>query len=64
MRQSGKSFGDPLVVLIVAPNELGSVRIAVVAGRSVGGAVLRNRAKRICGPTWTQYYLAWPWDGT
>jgi ribonuclease P protein component len=47
VRQSGKSYSHPLVVLIAAPNELGIIRIAVVAGRSVGGAVLRNRAKRL-----------------
>jgi ribonuclease P protein component len=30
----------------VAPNELDQVRVGVVAGRSVGTAVRRNRAKR------------------
>ena len=47
VRQTGKSFSHPLVVLIAAPNELGQVRIAVAAGRSVGGAVVRSRAKRL-----------------
>jgi len=46
VRRSGRSFAHPLVVLIVRPNELESVRIGVSAGRSVGNAVQRNRAKR------------------
>ncbi len=29
------------------PNELDQVRVAVAAGRSVGGAVVRSRAKRL-----------------
>jgi ribonuclease P protein component len=32
--------------LIVAPNGLKEVRVGVAAGRSVGNAVRRNRAKR------------------
>ena len=35
------------MVLIIMPNELGRSRFAVSAGRSVGKAVQRNRAKRI-----------------
>lgn len=34
-------------MLIVLPNELGKVRVAVSASRKVGGAVQRNRAKRV-----------------
>jgi ribonuclease P protein component len=33
-------------VLIVDPNPEGGLRIGISAGRSVGNAVLRNRAKR------------------
>lgn len=46
MRRVGKSYAHPLVVLIVDPNPEGGLRIGVTAGRSVGNAVLRNRAKR------------------
>jgi ribonuclease P protein component len=35
-----------LVVLVAAPNDADISRIAVAAGRSVGSAVQRNRAKR------------------
>lgn len=46
VRRIGKSYAHPLVVLLVAPNELEQVRIGVVAGRAVGTAVHRNRSKR------------------
>ncbi len=47
VRQSGKSYPHPLVVLLALPNESDSVRIGIAAGRSVGNAVVRNRAKRL-----------------
>jgi ribonuclease P protein component len=47
VRRSGKSFPHPLVVLICAQNDLEQTRIGVAAGRSVGNAVARNRAKRV-----------------
>ncbi|MFU8771528.1 MAG: ribonuclease P protein component [Anaerolineales bacterium] len=43
----GKSYAHPLMVLIVRRNQDGPTRIAVSAGRSVGKAVQRNRAKRL-----------------
>ena len=47
VRRLGKSYAHPLLVLVALPNELGSSRFAVSAGRSVGNAVQRNRAKRL-----------------
>ncbi len=47
VRRFGKSYAHPLVVLIVYPNGLEQPRIGVSAGRSVGNAVQRNRAKRL-----------------
>jgi ribonuclease P protein component len=48
VRRSGKSFTHPLMVLLVhGSSELQKVRVGVTAGRSVGGAVYRNRAKRL-----------------
>lgn len=61
VRRSGKSYAHPLVVLIVQAHEQrGSppgtgaalknqprVRVGVAAGRTVGSAVYRNRAKRL-----------------
>lgn len=47
VRRLGKSYAHPLVVLIALPNEQGGLRIGVAAGRSLGNAVERNRAKRL-----------------
>ncbi|MGC1378503.1 MAG: ribonuclease P protein component [Anaerolineales bacterium] len=45
VRNSGKSYAHPLVVLVAIPSA--TLRVGVTAGRSVGGAVQRNRAKRL-----------------
>ncbi|GAB4503063.1 MAG: ribonuclease P protein component [Anaerolineales bacterium] len=47
VRRTGKSYAHPLVVLVVHASEAPRVRVGVTAGRSVGGAVLRNRSKRL-----------------
>ena len=47
VRRFGQSFAHPLVVLIYLPNNKEYSRFAVSAGRSVGNAVQRNRAKRL-----------------
>jgi ribonuclease P protein component len=50
VRRSGKSYAHPLVVLIALESEESGrsrVRVGVTAGRTVGTAVTRNRAKRI-----------------
>jgi len=47
VRQSGKSFAHPLIVLIAETNQEETSRVGVSAGRSVGNAVDRNRAKRL-----------------
>lgn len=47
VRRNGKSYAGPLIVLIVRANETSALRVGVAAGRTVGGAVQRNRAKRL-----------------
>jgi ribonuclease P protein component len=54
VRRSGKSYAHPLVVLIVqaydkrsGPMDQPRVKVGVAAGRTVGTAVYRNRAKRL-----------------
>jgi ribonuclease P protein component len=47
VRRFGKSYAHPLLVLVKLPNELDTSRFGVAAGRSVGSAVRRNRAKRL-----------------
>lgn len=44
--QQGRAFAHPLVILRVRPNGLEQSRAAFVAGKKVGNAVTRNRAKR------------------
>jgi ribonuclease P protein component len=49
VRQQGRSWPHRLLVLIVQPrleNSLDPPRVAVVAGKRLGGAVVRNRLKR------------------
>ena len=46
VRQEGRSLANAILVLGFQPNYLEHNRIAVIAGRSVGGAVQRNFAKR------------------
>ena len=47
VRQYGKNYAHPLIVLIVAPNNLEWARFGITAGRSIGNAVQRNRSKRL-----------------
>ncbi len=46
VRREGSAFAHPLVVLLYLPNGGQQTRAAVIATRSVGKAVQRNRAKR------------------
>ena len=43
----GKSYVHPHVVLYVAKNRTGQTRIGLTATKKVGGAVQRNRARRV-----------------
>jgi ribonuclease P protein component len=47
VRLQGKSFAHPLIVLILLPSSIAETRFAVTAGRSLGNAIQRNRAKRL-----------------
>jgi ribonuclease P protein component len=44
--RDGQRLDGPLFLLLAAPNELGFTRLGLAAGRRVGGAAARNRAKR------------------
>lgn len=47
VRRLGRSNAHPLLVLAALQSDFpGPTRIAVIAGKSIGGAVQRNRAKR------------------
>ena len=45
--RSGKSYAHPLVVLFVLASDAPGIRVGVAAGRRVGNAVRRNRARRL-----------------
>ncbi len=64
VRRSGKSYAHPLVVLIVSRNEIDRLRVGVSAGRSVGSAVARNRAKRLLRACMAEFIPDLPcgWD--
>lgn len=47
VRQTGKSFAHPLAVLVIQTSESKNLRVGVTAGKNVGSAVQRNRAKRL-----------------
>jgi len=46
VRNEGRSYAHKSLVLGILTNEITQNRIAVIAGRTVGGAVQRNLAKR------------------
>lgn len=47
VRSRGRSWSSRLVVVIVLPNDLGRNRYGFAAGKRLGNAVRRNRAKRV-----------------
>lgn len=47
VRNQGKSFAHPLVVLVKLRSVDASLRIGISTSRAVGNAVQRNRAKRL-----------------
>ena len=47
VRRFGKSYAHPLLVLVVQAADGAALRVGVAAGRTVGNAVKRNRAKRL-----------------
>lgn len=46
VKQEGESVANSLAILVRKSNDLQTIRYAVIASRSVGGAVQRNRCRR------------------
>ncbi len=47
VRQGGRSWAHPLVILSAVRNTLDHPRIGLVVSRKLGGAVQRNRVRRV-----------------
>lgn len=62
--EEGRTWAHPMLVLTARPNGLGSSRVGVVAGRRIGSAVFRNRAKRLMREAARRLYpqMAVGWD--
>lgn len=60
----GKSQVHPLLVTYVSRNRLGSNRLGMTASKKVGGAVQRNRARRVIREAYRllEPRLALGWD--
>lgn len=57
VRRTGKSYAHPLAILVISPNDLTISRFGVTAGREMGNAVRRNRAKRRLREALRRYML-------
>jgi ribonuclease P protein component len=55
VRREGHSWSHRLLVLVACRNELQLTRVGVTASRGVGGAVERNRARRLMREAWRMY---------
>ena len=64
VRREGRSWTHWLLVLVACPNALDWTRVGVAAGKRVGSAVVRNRAKRLLREAMRQYAprLRTGWD--
>lgn len=51
----GKSYQDPALVTIVLKNRAGICRMGITTGKKIGGAVQRNRARRIIRAAFVEY---------
>ena len=45
--KKGKSFVSPFFVIYIVKNRRGGIHLGITAGKKIGGAVKRNRAKRV-----------------
>ncbi len=58
VRKEGPSFAHKTIVFVYLPNQEEENRVAIIAGRAVGGAVQRNFAKRRLRSAYQSFQLA------
>ena len=51
----GKSYPDPVLVTTVIRNRTGVSRIGITTGKKIGGAVQRNRARRVIRAAFAEF---------
>ena len=56
VRRDGRAWAHPLLVLNIVDNDQAFSRYGFIAGKSVGNAVARNRAKRLLREAMRQRY--------
>jgi ribonuclease P protein component len=56
VRREGRSWSHGLLVMMACPNASDGTRVGVAAGKRVGRAVVRNRAKRLMREAMRQFY--------
>lgn len=59
--RNGRRYANPYLVLLVAPSETNGSRVLIVAGKKLGGAVTRNRLKRVLRESVRM--AGGPWEG-
>lgn len=64
VRTKGESYANPLLALYVHPNDGALTRVGFTISKRVGGAVVRNRLKRLLREAARQVLSALPpgWD--
>lgn len=56
VRRTGRSYAHPILVLMVQHSDQPFTRVGVIAGKGVGKAVQRNRAKRLLREAFRMIY--------
>jgi ribonuclease P protein component len=56
VRREGRSWSHRLLVMVACPNASDWTRVGMAAGKRVGSAVVRNRAKRLMREAMLQFY--------
>jgi len=56
----GMRYANPYLIILVVPDKMYGSRVLIVAGKRLGGAVLRNRLKRVMRESVRRAGGPWP----